>query len=581
MKTKKLLFSIALALAIICSNGSKDILSNHIHAAVKIEDTAYNYIKELDSKFPQRIAGSDVEKATAEYIENELKSFGYNVSIQDFEYTKKNNVTKSQNVIAIKKGKSDKQIIVGSHYDSVKTNGAGDNASGVGVNLATAKEMAKKDSDYTIVFIFFGCEETGLNGSKAYANNMTQAEIDKTILMINLDSLLAGTYTYIYGGSLINAGQDNQEVIDTWGVEQGLQLNNELGLSLITNDTELNYDYPTPTTGDWSDHTSFKKIGIPHIYLEAANWEELDYPKYPEYGSSGAAETELGVVMHVAARDNLEFIEATWPERSKHNIKVFSNFLVNYVQRVDPAGLKPAASKVLAKKKTVTKGNYTYYYVLNKYNKYVHIKTVKKVKNNVTTYKYSKGKLTDAKIINSKNNKVINKEFKKYNTKKQLTKYQKNTYKNNKLIKKLIKNYQNKKVKNSYKYTYNNKSMLSSKVFKKYQVNNNKLINTYLKKQTYYSNNKVKESKIIYKNINNKISKKSLLTNSKNGYQNKKIVSYYKNFLTKKVTYTYNSKGTLKSTKNGIATKFTKIYNKHGYVNFWQIQFYNNNGKLV
>ncbi len=582
MKVKKLLFSIALALTIICSNAQGEVLSNQIQAAVKIEDSAYNYIKELDANYPKRIAGSQVEKDTAEYIKNELISFGYVVDIQDFEYTRKSIITQSQNVIAIKEGKSDKQIIVGSHYDSVGTNGAGDNGSGVAVNLAAAKEMAKKDSDYTIIFIFFGAEETGLNGSKAYANNMSQEEIDKTILMINMDSLLAGTYTYIYGGSVINKGEENQQVIDTWGVEQGLQLNEELGLSLVTNDTELNYDYPTPTTGNWSDHASFKNIGIPHIYLEASNWKVLDNPSKPEYGSSGDAETEIGRVMHVEARDNLEFIEATWPDRSKHNIKTFATFLINYLVRVDPAGLKPAPSIALPKKKTLTKGNYTYYYVLNKNNKYDHIKTVKKVKNSVTTYKYSKGKLTNISIVNSKNNKVISKEFKNYNTKKQLTKYQKNNYKNNKLSNKFIKKYQNKNITNSYNYTYDSKSKLSSKVFKKYKVNkNNKSINTYLQKNLYYSNNKIKSSKTVHNNMNDKITKKSVLTYTKKGYKNEKIISYYKNYLIKKITYSYNNKGQLKSNKNGSASKFTKKYNKQGYVNFWQIQFYNHNGKLV
>ena len=71
----------------------------------------------------------------------------------------------------------------------------------------------------------------------------------------------------------------------------------------------LNLDYPTPSTGNWSDHASFRNK-LPYLYFEAVNWELPDDPDHPEEGSSGAYETEIGEVMHVPDRDNLDFIES-------------------------------------------------------------------------------------------------------------------------------------------------------------------------------------------------------------------------------------------------------------------------------
>ncbi|MEG0364846.1 MAG: M20/M25/M40 family metallo-hydrolase [Erysipelotrichales bacterium] len=305
-----------------------------VNVSAKSGDEAYSYLKLIDEKYQKRIAGSSMEKDMANYISDELVSFGYSTKKEDFSFTRGGKQVDSQNIVAIKKGKSTKQIIVGAHYDSVGTNGVDDNGSGVSLTLESAKKLANTNMDYTIVFVFFGSEEVGLQGSKAYVNAMSQNEIDNTILMVNIDSVLSGTYPYIYGGEF----KDNK-IVDKWGVEQGMELSKELGLDLRTNDTKLNYHYPTPTTGNWSDHASFKKVGIPHIYLEASNWEVLDDVNNPGEGSSGASESEIGAIMHVPSRDNLSFINQEFPGRAQSNLSTYSSFLINYLQRVSQSGL--------------------------------------------------------------------------------------------------------------------------------------------------------------------------------------------------------------------------------------------------
>ncbi|MBE6948631.1 MAG: M20/M25/M40 family metallo-hydrolase [Ruminococcaceae bacterium] len=301
---------------------------------------AYEYVKYLDQNLRERIAGTEQEEKTAEFIKGELESFGYdNVTIEEFSYRRGSTTTYSQNVVVTKPGRSDKQIIMGAHYDSVRTAGVDDNGSGVSVTLETAMRMYGVDTPYTIVFVFFGAEETGLRGSKAYAGAMTEEDIANTICMINLDSILAGTYRYLYSGDATTDAEGNTIVEKAWPFHQAMEIAEALELDMHSNDTPLNYDYPSPSTGTWSDHQSFRNLGLPYLYAEAANWELPDYPNRPQWGSSGAYETESGEVMHVRGRDDLTFIENEWGDRAKNTLTAYATLMPQLLQRLDPNGL--------------------------------------------------------------------------------------------------------------------------------------------------------------------------------------------------------------------------------------------------
>lgn len=269
---------------------------------------AYSVLQYLDQNLTKRIAGTEQEVKAAKYLKTQLESFGYEVEVQDFSYKRKDVTYNSQNIIATKKGTSTKEVIIGAHYDSVGTHGVDDNGSGTVVNLETAKRLANKETPYTVKFVFFGAEEVGLKGSAAYANAMTDEEVANTLYMVNMDSMLAGTYRYVYSG---NYNKDTDKVNDAWPAYQALKLSDALQTGMRLNDTKLNLDYKTPSTGNWSDHANFRNK-MPYLYFEAVNWEMPDDPDNPEGGSSGAYETERGEVMHDPDRDNLEFIESTW-----------------------------------------------------------------------------------------------------------------------------------------------------------------------------------------------------------------------------------------------------------------------------
>ena len=160
---------------------------------------------------------------------------------------------------------------------------------------------------------------------------MTEEEIENTVCMINMDSILAGTYRYIYSGTVVD-----DVMTLSWPFYQAIAVSEELGLGMVSNDTELNYDYPAPSTGSWSDHQSFRNKNIPYLYFEAANWELPDNPNKPEWGSSGAYETETGEVMHVAGRDDLTFIENEWGTRGKDTVAAYCELLAELLKTLKP-----------------------------------------------------------------------------------------------------------------------------------------------------------------------------------------------------------------------------------------------------
>ena len=264
---------------------------------IKYEDEACGYIKDVLS----------------DYYETEVQTFSAEVRSKNGEL--EGNVY-SANVIAVKPGALEKEIIIGAHYDSVDIDGnkgADDNASGVALMLEAAEKLANVTTPYTLRFIAFGAEEVGLKGSTYYVSQMTDKEIENTVAMINLDSCIAGDKMYVYGGL------DE----DGWVRDLALQIAEDLELNLETN-PGLNPDYPEGTTGDWSDHAPFKDKGIPYAYFEATNWElgELDgYTQVPvEYGDDGE-------IWHTEY-DYIDYIESNFPGRINERLNTFSQVLV-------------------------------------------------------------------------------------------------------------------------------------------------------------------------------------------------------------------------------------------------------------
>lgn len=285
----------------------------------------YAHLYHLSETIGTRQAGTEKEIEARDYIADVFEAAGYETILQPFSYTRRGTVYNSNNVIAVKEGISSKQIIVGAHYDSVSNQGASDNASGVAVMLGAAELIKNIETEYSIKFIAFGAEEAGLRGSNYYATQMSDDEIANTLAMINLDTVLVGDRMYAYG----NLGENG------WVRNQALSLASILDLDVITQQG-LNPDYPLGTTGDWSDHAPFNRLGLPWLYFESTNWEETE-------GLDGSVETVAhGQIMHTP-KDNLAFLHEAFPGRIEDRLYTYttllSNILVNITEPVHEIGI--------------------------------------------------------------------------------------------------------------------------------------------------------------------------------------------------------------------------------------------------
>lgn len=272
-------------------------------------DLAIQYLADLSLFGPRTMKNAGHQKAR-DFIETALREMGYSPVVQAF-VTK--NGKEAANIYVDKPGSSGRMILAGSHYDSTGPgSGVDDNASGVAVLLEMAFRLKNIETPFSIRFIFFDAEETGLEGSKFYASRMTQEEVNNSIVMVNLDSLAVGDYTYVYG----NEGEAG--LVRDWALDYA----RENGIDLITQPGK-NPEYPAGTTIDASDHAPFLQKGIQYVYFEATNWDlgELDgYTQVdPSFGDNGE-------IWHTEY-DTLEYITGTFPGRMESHLRLFSNVL--------------------------------------------------------------------------------------------------------------------------------------------------------------------------------------------------------------------------------------------------------------
>ena len=103
-----------------------------------------------------------------------------------------------KNVYVVKKGRTDRVIVVGSHHDKVDE-GAGTIDNWTGTTLVTNlyQAMHELDTEATYVFASFAREEDGLIGSAKYLKSLTPQQRQKIDAMVNLDTLAVdGTFSW-------------------------------------------------------------------------------------------------------------------------------------------------------------------------------------------------------------------------------------------------------------------------------------------------------------------------------------------------------------------------------------------------
>lgn len=219
-----------------------------------------------------RTYGSPGHAATANYISDTLKSFGWAVSLQETTFQGE----PVKNIIA-KYGSGDKWIILGAHYDTrleadrdpdpakrvLPVPGANDGASGVAVLLELARvlpdQMKNRGSDQEIWLVFFDAEDNGnignrdwILGSQAFVQSIDGERKPDAAIIVDM---IGDSDQQIYFEQSSDPSI-NQEI---WGVAAELGYQNRF----------------IPQTGRsiLDDHYPFLQAGIPAVDII-----DFDYP---------------------------------------------------------------------------------------------------------------------------------------------------------------------------------------------------------------------------------------------------------------------------------------------------------------
>lgn len=211
-------------------------------------------------------AGQDLDKLTAAAKQKGFKAMplGVKASVSLDNQIKHQ---ASKNVIGILPGKTrpDEYVLYSAHWDHLGRcdaapdsddicNGALDNATGTAALVALAEAHAKAGQpDRSIIFLAVTAEESGLLGSKYYAENPVYP-LGKTVGGVNMDgvNIVGKTKDLV----VIGPGKSELEpYLERAAAAQGRVIVPE----------------PTPEKGFFyrSDHFSMAKLGVPMIYFES------------------------------------------------------------------------------------------------------------------------------------------------------------------------------------------------------------------------------------------------------------------------------------------------------------------------
>jgi Zn-dependent M28 family amino/carboxypeptidase len=143
-------------------------------------DSSYNFVAQQVA-FGPRVPGSEAHKLCANYLKNQLETFGAEVTLQNFSATAFDGTTlDGTNIIGSFNPKHPKRLILAAHWDTrpfsdspVNTSnsnepnlGADDGASGVGIWLEVARMLKDNPIDLGIDIIFFDLEDYGENSNE-------------------------------------------------------------------------------------------------------------------------------------------------------------------------------------------------------------------------------------------------------------------------------------------------------------------------------------------------------------------------------------------------------------------------------
>ncbi len=234
----------------------------------KSQTKANGWIQKSVAKEIFAAAGQNLDKQMAAAKQKGFKAVPLNLSASmNFE----NDIARkaSKNVIGVMKGtkRPDEYVLYTAHWDHLGRctaaadgddicNGAVDNATGTAALVALAEGFAKAGApERSVVFLAVTAEESGLLGSKFYAENPI-FPLSQTVGGVNMDAFS------------MSGPAKNLTVIGKGKSQLDLYLEAAAKSEGRTPESE-----PTPEKGFYyrSDHFSFAKLGVPMVYFEGGD----------------------------------------------------------------------------------------------------------------------------------------------------------------------------------------------------------------------------------------------------------------------------------------------------------------------
>ena len=115
-------------------------------------------------------------KKSREFLTQKLLELGYTTKEQN--YSERSGGTNLYATLEATTD-SDEYIVLGAHYDSVRNSGANDNASGVSIVMAIAKQLQELEMrSKNVIFVFLDEEEKGLVGAKHFARLLLKEKLN-------------------------------------------------------------------------------------------------------------------------------------------------------------------------------------------------------------------------------------------------------------------------------------------------------------------------------------------------------------------------------------------------------------------
>ncbi len=234
----------------------------------KSQTKANGWIQKSVAKKIFAAAGQNLDKQMAAAKQKGFKAVPLNLTASmNFE----NDIARkaSKNVIGVMKGtkRPDEYVLYTAHWDHLGRctaapdgddicNGAVDNATGTAALVALAEGFAKAGApERSVVFLAVTAEESGLLGSKFYAENPI-FPLSQTVGGVNMDAFS------------MSGPAKNLTVIGKGKSQLDLYLEAAAKSEGRTPESE-----PTPEKGFYyrSDHFSFAKLGVPMVYFEGGD----------------------------------------------------------------------------------------------------------------------------------------------------------------------------------------------------------------------------------------------------------------------------------------------------------------------